>query len=253
MRIGGYRGKTNFIRNADLRINFRLLVGLAIFIGVLFLVLIRKKDNPVFAQPESIRKLPRFKTIDIFDNIVESKALKGNVLYVQFINPRDTDDIQLFQDVFSTWFKEGLRILIITSDWNAWPEEVKNQINIDIFITEKYKELKEKFKSLLNQNLQLKKISRNERICVISVLNSDYFTEEDVESLKSQLEIEFLIFLSDEELREKWSTYIRKFREDDLNNIIIVAENSGHILKIFHRDCACYKELLSIRSALTNE
>jgi len=143
--------------------------------------------------------------------------------------------------------------LIITSDWNAWPEEVKNQINIDIFITEKYKELKEKFKSLLNQNLQLKKISRNERICVISVLNSDYFTEEDVESLKSQLEIEFLIFLSDEELREKWSTYIRKFREDDLNNIIIVAENSGHILKIFHRDCACYKELLSIRSALTNE
>ncbi len=317
--------------------------ALAILLAALFFVLLKNKDNRMFFQRQSIKKLPNFKTIDIFDNIIDSNDFIGNVLYVQFLDPGDIDDIQLFQNVFSSWSKEGLRILAITNDWNAWPKEMKDQKNTSLFITEECNKLKENFRSPLHQNHyyifddkgelrdwgqnnlgyekgpkirlkellkneyfkitdfipyndifsipwfenivrkypeirlrnnyiivalfasfcnsclsavlveQLKEIARSEKICVIGVLNSDYFAEEDVKALRSQLEIEFLICLSDKELTETWSRYIREFREDELNNIIIVAESSGHIQKLFHKNCGCYEELSSFGKRLINE
>ncbi|RLE01109.1 MAG: hypothetical protein DRJ11_10375 [Candidatus Aminicenantes bacterium] len=100
---------------------------------------------------------------------------------------------------------------------------------------------------------KMRELARISNIKVFGILNSDYYQEDDLIAIKSQSGVEFPLYISDEQLRQKWSKYIKEFREDELNNIIIVLEKTGKILKIFHKNCNCYNEFFTFIRDLSNE
>jgi hypothetical protein len=65
----------------------------------------------------------------------------------------------------------------------------------------------------------------------LSILHNKY-NQNDIINLRSQLGIKHPIFIADNALIEKWNYFIKKFRENDLNNIVFILDESGKIIKL---------------------
>ncbi|MCP2519369.1 hypothetical protein NLC26_01600 [Candidatus Aminicenantes bacterium AC-708-M15] len=98
----------------------------------------------------------------------------------------------------------------------------------------------------------LKKIySKNKNfIYVMCILNADFHTKEDIESLRSQSGINFPIVIADSLLNQKWVSLIHEFREADLTDIVFIVDKTGKILKVYHRNCNCYKSFFDFVNSL---
>lgn len=87
----------------------------------------------------------------------------------------------------------------------------------------------------------LNDIHRNDKrpVYVLGVLNNK-FSDADLKSLRSQLDIHFPFVIADSTLSKKWNSLISNYRESDLDNIVFVTNNSGKILRVLHKSCDCW-------------
>ncbi|HWR58238.1 MAG TPA: hypothetical protein VN328_05050 [Thermodesulfovibrionales bacterium] len=77
------------------------------------------------------------------------------------------------------------------------------------------------------------------KILVASFLGRGY-GELDIINLRSQLNIDYPVFIADGELRSKWDELIDKYNEDILSDIVFIVDSLGTILEVSHRTCNCF-------------
>lgn len=77
------------------------------------------------------------------------------------------------------------------------------------------------------------------KILVASFLGRGY-GELDVINLRSQLNIDYPVFIADGGLRSKWDELIDKYNEDILSDIVFIVDSLGTILEVSHRTCNCF-------------
>lgn len=316
--------------------HLKLLLACIIILAVFLYIKHKRNIQSPFFRIEEIKKFPDISFVDIFNNKFNTESLSGQIIYLQFFDPRDPDDLDLLDKIYSNWHSENLKIIIITKNLRNLRKKFINSKYKNIIITKEYSILKKAFKSPRYQNTyyifdkagrlknwgrnsigyergpkiylkqlikgeffkiedfipgknifdipwfqnlmmniqeknshennflliglftsfcnsclsgilieKMRELARLNNIKVFGILNSDYYQEDDLIAIKSQSGVEFPLYISDEHLRQKWSGYIEEFREDELNNIIIVLEKTGKILKIFHKNCNCYNEFFT--------
>jgi hypothetical protein len=64
----------------------------------------------------------------------------------------------------------------------------------------------------------------------------------DVEIFKSQLQIEFLVVISDHNLSRRWNEFLSRHTVNDVNNIVFVLNKSGRVEKVLDPNCSsCWR------------
>jgi hypothetical protein len=89
------------------------------------------------------------------------------------------------------------------------------------------------------------KISANNNpiVFVVCILNNQYFSNNDILALKSQMNILMPIYLSSKLLSTKWNKLITDYRASELNNIIVIIDKYGEILRVYNEQCNCLKQM----------
>lgn len=77
---------------------------------------------------------------------------------------------------------------------------------------------------------------------VAAILDQRY-DEKDLQRIRVQLQVQLPIFIADSRLNDKWEALVADFRESDLNNITIVLDGAGNILRAVNQKCNCLSEL----------
>jgi hypothetical protein len=120
-------------------------MGFLIFIFVILWVLIRRSVRDEI-QPFQIKAIPKFKLIDINNRKIESHQFKGKATFIEFINSRDPNDMDLFFSVYNNWNREDLNILVGVKDAERFLVKIGRNFK-NIFIVQKdYEYLAKKFK-----------------------------------------------------------------------------------------------------------
>lgn len=81
----------------------KITAAVTIFIIAVVFIQLQKKGYIDIIQKSpkvKITKLPKFKTLDVAGNPVESSSFEGKNLYVQFVDPLDFDDLDLIKTVY---------------------------------------------------------------------------------------------------------------------------------------------------------
>ncbi len=81
-------------------------------------------------------------------------------------------------------------------------------------------------------------------IGIIGILNRTENKNNDIAILKSQTRVELPIILAGTEFNYNWDELIRKYRESAFNNIIVMIDRKGNILKSFDDSCRCYGQII---------
>jgi len=82
------------------------------------------------------------------------------------------------------------------------------------------------------------------QVRVVSLLPRT-FSENDIVSLKKQLNIEYPILIADDSLNQKWSGFIQLFSEDMLSDIIVFVDKMGNIMEVVDKKCNCTKQFFT--------
>lgn len=320
----------------------RFILSALIFLLVLAFIYFRRKNVSPIRHGELIR-LPDFVATEITGNKIKSADLRGKYLYVQFINPLNKADIELYKKVYSNWKDENLFFIAITKNY----EEFKSKLGMDlrkiVILNKDYESLASLFnapkygtfylfdpsgsliategndtqyeqvlKIILNQLIKnkylliedfipekrniknidwFKQISEivekeNKDFFVISLFTSicggctsgsnfqylkdfhlknheftrvlcilsDKYNENDIINLKSQLRVEFPVFIADHALSLKWNSFIQEFNEAYLNNIMFITDKAGNIIKVLDPHCKkCWKPFFLFMKSLKPE
>ena len=92
----------------------------------------------------------------------------------------------------------------------------------------------------------------NNNVFVATILKND-FTQKEISSLKSQSRIKYPVFLADDVLDAKWEELINEYRENDITDIVILADKNTIILKLLDNSCNCVtKFFFEVEKLLSN-
>jgi hypothetical protein len=91
--------------------------------------------------------------------------------------------------------------------------------------------------------------THNNRIFMLGILNSDYYSLADIDALVSQAKVDFPIVVSDSGLTSKWTSLIREYNRGELNSIIILTNRDGRLLRIYHPGCQCLSAFIKYLEA----
>ena len=84
--------------------------------------------------------------------------------------------------------------------------------------------------------------SKSKKSTYVLCILSDKYNESDIAILKSQLRISFPVVIANGLLSQKWNSFINHYSEVELNSIVFIMDNSGHILKVLDPNCkTCWK------------
>jgi hypothetical protein len=294
-----------------------------------------KKNWQNLENQNYISKLPEFSFTNIYGNEINSSALLGKYVFIQFVNPIIIDDLQLIKDIYRD-FKKNISIIIFIKKFDI-AEECLSTIIQDITVCEEnYDGIKSIFnvpdccesfyifdpngklisansnylgyetaiKPLLlkifkdkefttsrlvieGKNLRefawfshLNTILENEdaEYYIISLFNSicascisgqiveklkkihervnplfyclvilsEDFSDNDLANLKSQLDIQFKLMKADNKLNEKWNQLSNEFSSSDLNNILILIDGRGQVIKTAEPKFESIKDFFSL-------
>jgi hypothetical protein len=78
-----------------------------------------------------------------------------------------------------------------------------------------------------------------EDVYIASILSSNY-TESDTVNMRSQLKLEYPVFVAENKLRTKWDELINKYNDEILSDIVFIVDSTGNIVDIAYRRCNCY-------------
>jgi hypothetical protein len=93
--------------------------------------------------------------------------------------------------------------------------------------------------------------SKNREFAYILCILSDRYNKDDILNLKSQLKVEFPVFLADKALSIKWNSFIQEYSETYLNNIMFITDKEGNIIKLLDPHCKkCWKPFFLFMSSL---
>ena len=85
-------------------------------------------------------------------------------------------------------------------------------------------------------------LASDEQKYVAAILDRRY-DGKDLRRIRDQLQVQLPIFIADSRLNDKWEALVADFRESDLNNITIVLDAGGNILRVVDQKCNCLSEL----------
>ncbi len=91
----------------------KIIILVMIAVLAVFLIEYRKKQgSPIQTQ---LTRLPEFDAIDVNGQAVSSKALRGKLVYIQFINPVFEPDLVLLEEVYNRWKSSALHFIVVTN------------------------------------------------------------------------------------------------------------------------------------------
>lgn len=101
------------------------------------LILLTKK-NIVDKKDENaqLQELPPFSAFTVSGNLMTSRALSQKVVYVQFLDGRNDDEIQLFKAVRNNWGSKGVSLILIVSHIDNFMNRKDKNILQDTSIVE---------------------------------------------------------------------------------------------------------------------
>lgn len=248
-------------------IAFSLLLLISIFI------LIKNIDPPPSqtSQVHILDVLPNFLAKDSTGRIVGDENLAAKNVFVQFTNSNDVNDIDFIGATVSAWKDSNLAILLITSapkdlsgimgldrDHLLNDKTWLNQLNNVVLSGDKEYYLFALFASFCASCQQGSIVSDQNNVFltkrhfveVFSVVFSRDLSKNDINSLRDQAKIAYPIVGADTELSAKWASLIDTYNSSLLNNILILADREGRILKVFDVTCQCYGEFINFVRAL---
>jgi hypothetical protein len=122
--------------------NTKAIITIVILIVVFLSVTIKRNANNSFTS--FLRKIDKK---DALNHLIRSKDLKRNIVYLQFINPNDSVDIDLFKKVYSEWQGKKIKIIIITNNFPKLRSEINEYLSNIIVLNYNYDKYKEIFKA----------------------------------------------------------------------------------------------------------
>lgn len=123
---------------------FKVGIGVVVFIVALIFIQFKKK-NEILGSADRSPRLPDFNVADISGKFINSGQFKGRKLYVQFVSPSDISDLSLFEQIYSHWKDEDIKLVIITKNYG----ELKLRIDLNnvIVLAKDFDKLKTIFKA----------------------------------------------------------------------------------------------------------
>jgi len=107
-----------------------------------------KEENPDSARQRHLanaKKIPSFSVKDSRGDVIDTAWFKGKNVYFQFIYPEDSDDIEVFDEVYKNFEGENLEIVIFTPDAESLLSKISVNENRVHVVSEKLKELQHAF------------------------------------------------------------------------------------------------------------
>ncbi|MGB8959243.1 MAG: hypothetical protein WCC00_09585 [Candidatus Aminicenantales bacterium] len=81
---------------------------------------------------------------------------------------------------------------------------------------------------------------------VLSIVYSKHLGVDDLGSLREQARMPYPVVPANLELSEKWASQIELYNSNMLNNILILVDREGWILKVHDATCRCYNEFMNM-------
>jgi len=320
-----------------------LIKALISVLLLVFLIIVIKNIISIAHNPEQgqlLNSLPKFEVKDINGKTVCDKDIVSMYVFIQFIDSRDINDIDLFKAITSSWKTHNLAIIgIITNSYNpmnnigfdssnpviisddanhlrslfyapkmgtyylfnserrliahgnnyeGYEKGIKieltrlltgrqfraveiveegsninnfvwlNQLNNFVLSGDKEYYLFALFTSFCASCQQGSIVStlndlflaKRQHIDVVSIIYPKYLGSNDLDVLKEQARILFSIVPADRELYDKWSSLIEVYNVSTLNNILILVNRNGRVLKVSDATCQCYNDLFNTIKSL---
>lgn len=124
----------------------RLFIGVVVFIMALIFIQIKKKSEILESGYRSA-KLPNFDTFDTSGKPIKSDDFNRKILFVQFVNPLDDNDLELLRNVYLYWKNENLSFIIITKDITIFQSKFGTDLSKAIVLCKDYDNLKFLFRA----------------------------------------------------------------------------------------------------------
>lgn len=93
--------------------------------------------------------------------------------------------------------------------------------------------------------------SKSKKSTYVLIILSDKYDKNDITILKSQLRIPFQVVIANGLLSQKWDSFIDHYSESEINSIVFIMDNSGHILEVLDPNCkTCWKPFFNRLEAM---
>jgi len=326
-----------------LKDNFLIKAIISLLLLVLIIVVIKNiisiPHNP--DQGQLLDNLPYFEVKDINGKKVYDKDFVSMYVFIQFIDSRDINDIDLFKAITSSWKTHNLAIIGITTNsynpmnnigfdysniviipddanhlrslfyaplktgtfylfnserrliahgnnYEGYEKGIKieltrlltgrqfraaeiveegsninnfmwlNQLNNLVLSGDKEYYLFALFTSFcascqqgsIVATLNDLFLAKRQHLEIVSIIYPKYLDSNDLDVLKEQARIYFSIVPADRELYDKWSSLIELYNASTLNNILILVNRNGRVLKVSDAMCQCYSDFFNTIKSL---
>jgi hypothetical protein len=121
-----------------------LIAAIVVLIGASWILNIMQKKIGSYDPYRLIMTLPDYETIDQNGNLFRLSNLQKPFTYIQFVDPRENNDIELLENIYRNWIDYPLSIIVITNDIQRLLERCVVDMN-KITVLSDYKKLRETF------------------------------------------------------------------------------------------------------------
>lgn len=94
-----------------------------------------------------LKTLPGFEALNSNGNITRSEDFQGKILYVQFVDTGNADDIDLIESVYHNWSDSNLAFLVISPQSEKFRQYVAIEVDERITLSSEYKKFKTIFQA----------------------------------------------------------------------------------------------------------
>lgn len=189
-----------------------------------------KKSN----AKKKFTSYPEFSAVDIFGNKINPSTLKGSNVFIQFINPKLHEQVDLLKKIYFEFNEQELLIVVFTKDFKILKKEIRYTLGSIFFITSGY----EKFKKIFQvpsccESFYLFDKSGNLVITDFNWKGYEEGIKTQLQSLLKKIEFSIHYFIkSGENIRNiDWFDHLWK---------IIIREKTPnyHVISMFTRICS---------------
>lgn len=131
----------------------RYITIIILFLLTLLLIQFRRNTINRKLEPTTLKDILKSELIDVKGRKLSHHRLEGKVIYIQFVDPLDSTDVSLINNIYLEWKNKELAFIVITNDLASL---INNSI-IDVYDTKdvivienEFEKLKKQFNSPLN-------------------------------------------------------------------------------------------------------
>jgi len=108
---------------------------------------LEEKSNP----KKKFSSYPEFSAVDILGNKINPSTLKGRNVFIQFINPKLREQVNLLKRIYFEFNEQELSIVIFTKDFKTLKKEIRYAFGSIFVITKGYEKLANKWNKLIKE------------------------------------------------------------------------------------------------------